>query len=78
MKKQLTEKTVYEPNKRVKISVTNAPHINEDTGEVTYSAKVSIAVEIGFSKDKLKFADSDDILRFIESIDVEDPQQQLI
>jgi hypothetical protein len=30
MKKQLTEKTVYQPNARVKVTVTNKPILTEE------------------------------------------------
>lgn len=77
MKKQLTEKTVYQPNERVKITVNNTPEMADGVMTQRYGRKVTIAVEMGFSRDKISFSTTDDILKFIESIDVEDPQQEL-
>jgi len=78
MKKQLTEKIVYEPNSRVKITVQNKPEFEEDNGIVRYERKVTINVKVGYSNDKLTFASDDDIARFLENIDVEDPQMSLL
>lgn len=78
MKKSLTEKTIYEPNSRVKVTVTNKPVVTEK-GEIDrYAVTVSIAHNAGTFKQKLSFATDDDIAKFIENIDVEDPQQALV
>lgn len=78
MKKQLTEKTVYEPNSRVKITVSNKPEVLDDTSTKRYSRKVTIAVDCGYGNDKITFASDDEIAKFLENIDVEDPQLSLV
>ncbi|RTL04821.1 hypothetical protein EKK58_09355 [Candidatus Dependentiae bacterium] len=76
MKKKLEEKIVYEPNETVKVTVSNKPELND---EVTrYKRKVSIVVDLGYDKDKLSFSSDDEIAKFLENIDVEDPQQSLL
>lgn len=77
MKKQLTEKTVYQPNSRVKVTVQNKPEFEEDTGIVRYERKVTVAVDMGSSNEKIAFATDDEIAKFLENIDVEDPQLDL-
>jgi hypothetical protein len=78
MKKQLTEKIVYQPNSRVKVTVTNKPEFDDESGISRFGRKVTIAVECGYSNEKLTFADDDAIAKFLENIDVEDPQQTLL
>lgn len=79
MKKQLTEKTVYQPNARVKVTVTNKPILTEEGKVDSYDVSVAISYNAGtYYKDKLSFGTDDDIARFIENIDVEDPQQLLL
>lgn len=78
MKKKLTEKIVYEPNSRVKVTVQNKPEFDEDSGITRYERKVTVAVDCGYSNDKMTFADDDEIAKFLENIDVEDPQQSLL
>lgn len=78
MKKQLTEKTVYQPNTRVKITVQNKPELDEDTGITRYERKVTINVNMGASNEKILFATDDEIAKFLADIDVEDPQLSLL
>lgn len=78
MKKQLTEKTVYQPNARVKVTVTNKPILTEEGKVDRYDVGVAISYNAGTYKDKLSFGTDDDIARFIENMDVEDPQQSLL
>lgn len=77
MKKQLTEKTVYQPNSRVKVIVTNKPVTTEEGKIDRYSVGVTISYDAGSFVEKLAFATDDDIAKFMENIDVEDPQQAL-
>lgn len=78
MKKRLTEKVVYEPNERVKITVDNKP-VHDDAGALLgYDRKVTIAVKAGVADTKLSFADAAEVDNFINDIDVEDPQQSLL
>lgn len=78
MKKTLTEKVVYEPNKKVKLTVSNIPVYDDDGLLIGYDPKVSISVKVGDTKEKLSFADTDELQKFIEDIDVEEPQQSLL
>lgn len=78
MKKQLTEKIVYEPNGRVKVTVNNKPEFNDDSGITRFGRKVTIAVDCGYSNEKLTFSSDDEIAKFLENIDVEDPQTTLL
>lgn len=77
MKKQLTEKTVYQPNSRVKVVVTNKPEF-EDSGLIRYERTVAITVKVGYSDEKLMFGTDEDIAKWIETVDFEDPQLALI
>lgn len=76
MKKKLTEKIVYEPNRGVKVTVENKPEL-EEAGVTRYKRKVTIVVEVGYSDQKLTFSKDEDIAKFVETIDFEDPQQEL-
>lgn len=78
MKKQLTEKTTYEPNRRVKVTVQNKPEFDEDKQVTRYERKVTIAVDCGYSNDKISFSSDDEISQFLEEVDVEDNQQSLL
>jgi hypothetical protein len=76
MKKQLTEKTVYEPNENVKVAVENKP--TDIGGAVVYAHKVTITINAGADKSKLSFTTDEDIAKFVEKIDFEDPQTSLL
>lgn len=76
MKKQLTEKIVYEPNKRVKVTVQNKPRF-DDSGATSYERKVTVTVDCGISDEKVNFASDEEISKFLENVDVEDPQQSM-
>lgn len=78
MKKQLTEKTVYQPNSRVKVTVTNKPVLTEEGSVDRYEATVAIAYNAGSYKDRLKFGTDEDIQKFVEGMDIEDPQMSLL
>lgn len=78
MKKQLTEKIVYEPNRLVKVTVTNKPEFDEDSSIVRYKREVTIKISAGTSTDKLTFGSDDDIAKYIETVDFEDPQLDLL
>lgn len=76
MKKQLTQKTVYEPNQNVKVTVTNKPIYDEVGTHLGY--KVDIALKHTITADaELKFTSDDDIADFMNNIDYADPQQAL-
>lgn len=77
MKKKLTEKIVYEPNDRIKVTVENKPVYDE--GKVTgYERTVTFKVKDGFHPDKLSFGTDEDIEEFIKGTNFEDPQQSLV
>lgn len=78
MKKQLTEKTIYQPNRAVKVTVQNKPEFDEETGVVRYERKVTIAVSCGYSPEKIAFANDDDIAKWVETVSFEDPQMLLL
>lgn len=75
MKKALTEKTVYEPNKVVKVTVVNKPV--DVGGTMMYDRKVTITIDASASKDKLQFATDEDIAKWVEKVDFEDPQTSM-
>lgn len=49
MKKQLTTKTVYQPNAGVKITVTNKPVVDEMTGQIVYDADVTVKIKASWN-----------------------------
>lgn len=77
MKKQFKEVTKYQPNKKVTVTVTNTPQL-EDEVLVGYKRAVSIAINEGEEATKLEFRDDNALLEYIESVDFTDPQQSLI
>lgn len=78
MKKQLTTKTVYEPNAGVKVTVTNKPLVDQDTGEL-YGFDTTVTVKISKKSQakELKFGSDDDIAEFMGQVEYDDPQQSL-
>ena len=77
MKKQLTTKTVYQPNAGVKIIVTNKPVVDEMTGQIIYDADVTIKTRCVGMSQEVKFTSDEDIADFIARVDFDDPQQLL-
>lgn len=78
MKKQLTTKTVYEPNAGVKVTVTNKPLVDQDTGEMYgYDTVVDVKIAKKAQAKELKFASDDDIAEFMGQVEYDDPQQSL-
>ncbi len=77
MKKQLTEKVVYEPRPGVKITVTNKPEYDEQTNNVEYKRTVALTVDAGRSTEKFTFADSDQMADYFGNVDFEEPQLSL-
>lgn len=75
MKKKLTEKVVYEPNSRIKITVDNKP--SEVDGVTEYKRTVTIKVNAGTDREKLTFSTDDDIAKWVENLDFEEPQTAL-
>lgn len=78
MKKQLTEKIVYQPNRRIKVTVTNKPEFDEEAGITRYERKVAITFDCGYSDEKINFADDAEIQNWVEQQDFEDPQLSLL
>lgn len=77
MKKSLQSKTVYVPNRNVKVTVVNKPVFDDNGQKIGYDAKVTLnyAVE---KLDEVKFVSDDDIAEFMGAIDYTDPQQNLL
>lgn len=73
MKKKLTEKIIYEPNQHVKVAVENKP-VEREGMPTMYNRRVTITIKCGEDRKGLAFGTSEDIGKFIEDIDVEDPQ----
>ena len=78
MKKQLTEKIVYEPRSGVKVAVTNAPVPDPEGGPTQYKRKVTLTVDLGISLDKVSFKDGDEMGDFFGNVGFEDPQTSLL
>lgn len=76
MKKQLTNKTVYEPNQGVKITVVNKPE-EDDLGGIVYTAEVTVKVKRKGLGSELRFTTDDEIADFMAQVEYDDPQQSL-
>ena len=76
MKQQLKETVIYQPNDGVKVTVSNKP-VTDDNGRTFFEQGVTIKINAGWHVEKLAFASSDDLRMFIDSVDLEDPQQEL-
>lgn len=70
------DKTIYEPNDRVSVSVINKELLNEATGEITYKASLTLKLSRKMSE-PLRFNDGDEIAEFMGNVDYDDPQQSL-
>lgn len=77
MKKSFKEVTKYTPNKKVTVTVTNTPQL-EDGILTGYKRAVSIAINEGEEASKLEFNNDDSLAKYIETVDFEDPQQSLL
>lgn len=66
----------YKPNEGVKVTVVNAP--KEVEGKQYFTRTVTIKVDKGLSDEKLVFSNADEIEKFVNDVDFEDPQQQLV
>lgn len=76
MKHKTKSIDTYTPNKNVLVTVTHTPIFEDDT-LVAYNRTVTIKVKAGRDKQKLEFKKEDGIAKFIETVDFEDPQQEL-
>lgn len=78
MKKQLTNRTVYQPNPGVKVTVVNKPIFDEELGQVAgYDVDVTVKIKRPLMPQEMKFASDDDISEFMGSVSYDDPQQSL-
>lgn len=78
MRKQLTNKTVYVPNRGVKVTVTNRPIFDEEIGQVAgYDVSVDVKIVRRLAPQELKFGSDDDIAEFMGTVEYDDPQQAL-
>lgn len=77
MKKQLMNKTVYEPNKAVRVTVVNKP-IYDEIGQLAgYDADVTVKIKRSYMEKELLFKSDDEIADFMGSVEYDDPQQSL-
>lgn len=76
MKKTLTEKTVYKPNKEVTVTVTNTPVVEDDVVK-EYKHTLSVAVQVGRSPEKLVFKDGDALEKYLTEIEYGEAQTSL-
>lgn len=67
----------YNPNKGVKVKVVNKP-VYEDDVFAYYERKVTITVNAGDHMKALDFKSDEDIAKWIETVEFENPQQELI
>lgn len=68
----------YEPNDKVTVTVTNEPFTPEEGGKTYYKSHVTLKVEAKTSDQPLTFKSADEIAKFFEDVDYEDPQQSLL
>lgn len=68
----------YKPNKKVQVTVTNEPFVPEEGGQTHYDRTVTIKVKLGSSTEQLIFKNAEDIAKFVETVEFEDPQQSLL
>lgn len=68
---------LYNPNKKVEVRVTNSP-VYQDGNFVAYDRTVTIKIQLDKDKEKMVFDDDDSISKFVETVDFENPQQELI
>lgn len=73
---KLTDK--YKQNKKVQITVVNEPFIPEEGGKTYYKRTVTLKVNAGTSEEQLSFNSADQIAKYFEDLDYEDPQQSLL
>lgn len=81
MRKQQTDRTIYKPNEDVKVTVSNKPVIDDDTGEIyMYEVSVTLAVKKYKAERPLRFKDDDELVDYIHNIDLDDhnPQTSLL
>lgn len=76
LRKQLTEKTVYKPNKDVTVTVTNTPVI-EDEVVKEYKRTVSVAIKVDRDANKLEFKDGDALEKFLTEVEYGEAQTSL-
>jgi len=76
MKTALQSKTVYEPNKQVKVTVVNKPVFADDGTKLGFDSKLTITTNMR-RLDEVSFSSDDEIADFVGAIDFTDPQQQL-
>lgn len=57
--------------------MTNSP-VYQDGNFVAYDRTVTIKIQLDKDKEKMVFDDDDSISKFVETVDFENPQQELI
>lgn len=64
------------PNKQVEVTITNKKVIEEDE-TLAFQPTVTIKITLPKSGDQFKLSTDEDIAKFVETIDFEDPQEEL-
>lgn len=70
------DKTIYEPNADVKITVVNKPKVDKSANDTIYAATVTLKVSRDYIT-PLRFSNNEDIADFMGTVDYDDPQQLL-
>lgn len=70
MRKSMQDKTVYQPNQSVKITVNNKPVIDDDTGEIyMYEIAVTVKLQKYNSPKPLRFRNDAELIAYMENVD---------
>ena len=77
MKRKSKYIDTYNPTKKVAVRVTNTPVYQDDVLEA-YARTVTIKITLDKDKEKLVFKGDDSISKFVETVDFENPQQELV
>lgn len=64
------------PNKKVEVTVTNKKVYEEDD-TLMYQPTVTIKVTLDKAREQFRLNTDDDIAKFVETVDFEDPQTEL-
>ena len=76
LRKQLTEKTVYKPNKDVTVTVTNTP-IVEDEVVKEYKRTLSVSIRVERAPERLEFKDGDALEKYLTNVEYGEAQTSL-
>lgn len=76
MKHTSKQVDIYTPNRQVQVTVTNTPKYEDDVF-VDYDRTVTLKIRVSRDKERLEFKEPDSIAKFVETVEFEDPQQEL-